>query len=173
MMDMVSLNNHEKKSLTMIEKINKTLADLGSTVKWKRAPEFLEDYEPLRGKKLVMVDDVKMLLESFTPELMVATDGNASFVAYTGQNTEELIKQIMQDNPDIVLMDYHLSDSLKGSAIIEVLKGENFTGQAVGFSSDNSATKEFIKAGAKGAVRKEGGDPEISVSDLAKLISED
>lgn len=163
----------EVQKMSLLEKINKALADLGSTKKWKKAPEFLKEYEPLRGKVLVMVDDIKNLLEHFAPDLIVATNGNASFIEYTGQDIDKLIKQIMQYNPDIVVMDYHLSDYLKGSSVIMSLNEQNFSGQAIGFSSDNDTSKDFIAAGVKGTVKKDTSQPEKSVAELANLISKE
>ncbi|TSC78407.1 MAG: N-methyl-transferase [Parcubacteria group bacterium Gr01-1014_29] len=172
-MESENLQNPEVQRVGLLEKINKALADLGSTGKWKRAPEFLEGYAPLRDKTVVMVDDVKTVLENFAPHLMVATDGKASFVEYKGQKLDELIQQIMEYNPNIVVMDYHLSENMKGSSVIKALKKQNFAGEAVGFSSDNHTTKEFMDAGAKGAVDKGGYSPEKSVEELANLISKE
>ena len=168
-----NLHNSEIQQITVLEKINKALADLGSTGKWKRPPEFLEGYAPLKDKIVVMVDDVKTILENFAPHLIVATDGKASFIEYKGQKLDELIHQIMEHSPNIVVMDYHLSESLKGTSVIRELQGQNFSGQAVGFSSDNNTTREFMDAGAKGAVDKGGYSPEKSVEELANLISKE
>ncbi len=172
-LDIGNIKKSEEQKLTILEKVNKSLADLGSTAKWKRAPEFLEEYKPLRGKTLVMIDDVKKLLEHFAPNLMVATDGNASFVEYTDQDPDKLVKQIMQHNPDIVIIDYHLSDYLKGSSVIESLKEKNFSGKVIGFSSDNDTVKAFMNAGAIGTVEKDASQPEKSVTEMANLISKE
>jgi CheY-like chemotaxis protein len=165
----------EEQKIILLEKINKALSALGSSAKWKRAPEDLEEYLPLKGKILVMVDDAKDLLKHFIPDLMVATDGNASFVEYTGQETDMLIEQIMRSNPYIVLMDYHLSADFKGSSVIRALNARNFSGKTVGFSSDDNSktSNEFMSAGAKGTVNKNTSRPEKSVIELAKLISKE
>lgn len=173
MMDMGGPKMRDEQKVTVLDKINQALADLGSTAKWRRAPEYLKEYEPLKGKRLVMVDDMKGLLEHFAPGLMVATDGNASFIEYTGQNSDQLIEQIMQHDPDIVVMDYHLSDHLKGSSVIRSLNEQNFSGQTIGFSSDNATSKNFMAAGAKGTVKKDTGEPERSIGELANLISKE
>lgn len=161
----------EEYRAVLLEKINQILADLGSTGKWRKLPESFAEYEALRGKKIVMVDDVKMLLENFMPILMVATDGNASFVQYTGQAMDELIEQIARNNPDIVLMDYHLSEYFKGSGVVRALKEQKFSGQAIGFSSDARAAREFTAAGADGTVNKGAGLVEEAVKELADLIA--
>ena len=163
----------EKQKVILLEKINKVISDFGPGGKRKIAPEFLEEYNPLKGKVLVMVDDIKEILKDLAPELMVATDCNAFFIEYAGQKMDKLIEQIMQYNPDIVLMDYHLSKNLKGSSVIEVLNRQNFSGQVVGFSSDDQASKEFIAVGAKGAIKKDINYPEKTVGQLASLISKE
>ena len=63
-----------------LDKINAILKDLGSSAKWKRAPEHIEGAELLREKTIVMVDDEQQVLEAFVPDLVVATDGKAIFI---------------------------------------------------------------------------------------------
>lgn len=156
---------------TLLEKVNNALEALGSKARWKRAPEFLESYEPLRGKILVMVDDVREVLESFAPHLITATDGSASFIEYKGQKLNELLDQILQYNPNIVLLDYHLSDQLKGTEVSRALHATGFTGESIGFSSDPSVTREFEDSDATGCIDKNASYPEESVQKLAQLIS--
>jgi CheY-like chemotaxis protein len=171
MPDMGCPKTPEEQKVILLEKINKVISDFGPGGKCKKVPEFLKEYEPLKGKVLIMVDDLKHLIKDFVPDLMVATDGNASFIEYTGQEMDELIKQIIQHNPDIVLMDYHLSENLKGSSVIRLLNGENFSGQIIGFSSDSQASEEFLAAGVKGTIKKDIDYPENAVRELASLIS--
>lgn len=156
---------------TLLEKVNSALETLGSKDRWKRTPEFLEGYEPLKNKTLVMVDDVRDVLESFIPHLVVATDGKAYFIEYKGQELDELIHQIMEYNPNLVVIDYHLSDDVKGSSVVSTLREQNFTGDAVGFSSDPFTKKQFMEAGVKGVVEKEAWDPKTSIERLAELIA--
>ena len=170
-MEIKNFPNSEVQTITLLETINNALAKLGSTSKWKRPPEFFEDYEPLKDKIVVMVDDVKTILENFAPHLIMATAGKASFIEFTGQQLDELIEQIMAFNPNIVVMDYHLSDHLKGTSVIKALRMKNFSGEAVGFSSDNHTAREFLDAGAIGFVDKSAHSPEDSVKKLAQVIS--
>lgn len=161
----------EISQVILLEKINKALEELGSTTRWKLTPEFIEGCEVLKDKIIVMVDDVKIVLESFAPDLMVATDGKANFVEYKGQKLNELLDQIMQYNPNILLMDYHLSDQLKGTEVLNALKESGFLGDAVGFSSDSHITSQFKTAGAKACIDKDAGQPETSVKELAEVIT--
>lgn len=117
-----------------------------------------------------MVDDAQGLLECFAPHLIVATDGNATFIKYNGQSIEELVKQILQTKANLVLLDYHLSDTLKGSSVARALLGDNFSGLVVGFSSDSGAKRDFQQSGAFGSVDKNAGSPETSVKALAELL---
>lgn len=153
-----------------IDKINLVLKELGSTAKWKRAPEKIEGAEVLKDKTIVMIDDVQGVLEAFVPDLVVATDGKATFIKYTGQSKEELIEQIQQSKANVVLLDYHLSEALKGSEVTLALLGIGFNGSIVGFSSDSDAKRDFQRAGALGSVDKEAGFPKSSVTKLAELL---
>jgi CheY-like chemotaxis protein len=157
---------------TPVEMVNKALQELGSTTKWKRAPEFLPEYGPLKDKTLVMIDDVREILESFAPHLVVATDGKASFIHFTDQSLDDLIDQIAQSNPNLVIVDFHLSSDFKGTAIVQALNKRGFAGDVIGFSSDKSAVREFREAGATGVVNKNAGYPEESVTQLAEVIRE-
>ncbi|MDO8575655.1 MAG: hypothetical protein Q7R78_03080, partial [bacterium] len=94
----------------LVNKINSLFETLGSFMRWKKTPEFLAEYEPLKGKKIILLDDVQGVLEGFIPFLSVATDGNFSFIHYKGQSPEEISKEIIDMNPDIALI-----DSLLGS----------------------------------------------------------
>ncbi len=157
----------------LTNKVNEALEKLGSTSRWNDAPKSLENTESLLGKSVVMVDDMEGVLEGFAPYLVVATGGNASFIQYNGQSLEELTKEIMSTNSDIVLMDYHLSedDSMKGSDVLRALKENEFTGQSIGFSSDHEATQDFESAGAIGAVKKRPASPERTIQELAAKIT--
>jgi len=160
----------EIQKATLLEDINKKLQELGSTARWKKTPETVPGSEVLKDKILVMVDDVVGVLQGFAPHLMVATDGKASFIHYQGQELEEMLREILGHNPNIVLLDHDLSDQLKGPEIAKALKQAGFTGDIVGFSSERYAAKEFRNTGAIGCVEKEAGDPGLSIKKLADLI---
>ncbi len=154
----------------LIDKINGTLKMLGSTMKWKRAPEVIKGAEVLKDKKIAMVDDEQGVLESFVPDLMTATDGKAAFIKYEGQSIDELTKQIQDAEADLVLLDYHLSEVLKGSDVARALTDNGFSGDMVGFSSDPGAASDFKKEGALGSVDKKAWSPEVSVEQVAQLL---
>lgn len=153
----------------LLEKVNAALQELGSTARWLKTPELVEGGEALRDKIIVMVDDIKDVLEAFAPHLIVATDGKASFIQYRGERLEELLNEILARNPNIVLLDYHLSDQLKGTAVARALREAGFKGDSIGFSSDKNAVGEFDKVGA-GFLEKNAWDPETSVKSLAESV---
>ncbi|MFA6270037.1 MAG: hypothetical protein WC657_02395 [Candidatus Paceibacterota bacterium] len=157
--------------INLKDKINETFEKLGVSARWRKAPEAIEGTKVLKDKTIVMVDDVVGVLESFAPHLIVATEGKASFITYNGQPLEELINQILESNPNLVLMDYHLSGTLKGSEVIRKLKEANYDGDSVGFSSDNNTTMDFENAGAVASISKEAGYPEASVKELSQKIN--
>ncbi|PIR87104.1 MAG: hypothetical protein COU11_02660 [Candidatus Harrisonbacteria bacterium CG10_big_fil_rev_8_21_14_0_10_49_15] len=154
----------------ILAKINSALTGLGSTMQWLRAPDARSEYKPLEGRRIVMVDDVQMVLEGMLPELIVATSGNAEPIHFTGQQVEDLIAQILSANPEIVLVDYHLSEQLKGSEVTALLRRAGFTGTVIGFSSDPDTVRAMERAGGNGCVKKEAGFPEDTVIELAKFI---
>ncbi len=155
-----------------IDGINATLKELGSTAQWKKAPERIPGTESLKDKSVVMVDDERGVLEAFVPDLMVATDGKAAFIQYSSQSIDDLLNQIQASNANVVLLDYHLSEMLKGAAVARTLLEKGFAGSVVGFSSDSSAKREFQEAGALGSIEKEAWAPESSVGRLAELLRE-
>lgn len=165
--------NPEIQKEAILDKINKALKELGCTSEWKAAPEFLKEYEPLKDKKIVMIDDVLNILENLAPHLIVATEGNASCIKFENQDLNELVQKIMEDNPNIILMDYHLSDNVKGVDVINALKEKGFSGDIVGSSSDSRTTELFTNAGAMGNIDKNRLDAEDSVIELAELIAKE
>ena len=161
------------KEMPLIEKINRTLREIGSESRWKRPPEAIRGCEVLNDRTLVMVDDTQDVLEAFAPDLLVATNGKTSFVQYQGQNQEELLQEILACHPNTVLLDYHLSEELDGATIAAALRGSGFSGEIIGFSSDTKIVEEFKRAGAMGCIDKDAGRPERSVKDLVHLISQE
>jgi len=165
----------------LLDKINTAIKELGGGAKWKRTPEHLDGTEVLKDKTVVMVDDEIGVLEAFVPNLMVATDGKASFIRYDNRSLEQLVAQIQEAKADVVLLDYHLSrgperafpftpGELEGSEVARGLVGAGFTGSIIGFSSDTYVKREFQDAGALGAINKSPGFPGDSVKELAQLL---
>lgn len=164
-------NNQESDKNLLLEKINMTLSELGSKAKYLKLPRDLEEYKPLKGKKVLMLDDVQGLLEAFIPDLMVATDGNTSYVLYKGEKPEEVAKRIIEQNPEITLLDYKLSESVNGTDVYKVLKENGFVGMPIGFSSERDATiNSFKRAGVENCVEKDTFDTSAIVKEIAKLV---
>jgi hypothetical protein len=157
----------------ILEIINDALAELGDKSEWIRAPEFRPEYEALKRKSVVLVDDVKAIVTNFLPELMVATDGNAHGIIYVDETAEALTEKILSRNPDIILMDYTLSydeDAFTGDIVITRLREIGFTGKIIGFSSDKDKAKKFAKAGAETSIDKMGGLFDEVVANIASFI---
>ena len=144
----------EKTESVALQKINAALAEIGSQNRWRIAPEFLPEYERLKGKKIVMVDDTFMAIENILPELVVATDGNATAIPYKEQSLQKLVSEIMSTDPDVIILDYHLSEKLKGITVAKELISAGYMGKFVGCSSDRDAGKEFAKIGSLGNIDK-------------------
>ncbi len=164
--------NSAEQQLQLLAKINSALAGLGSGAKYTRLPENREEYESLRGRRVVMVDDTREVLEDFVGDLMLATGGNASFLLHTGQSVEEIVGVIKAENLDVVLLDYNLSGDTTGSMIAESLLEAGFSGLIIGFSSDSDTTQDFMRSGVRTCIEKEPGMPEISVMALGRMLKE-
>ncbi|MDP2692420.1 MAG: hypothetical protein Q8O88_02130 [bacterium] len=153
--------------------VNKKLKEMGSSSVYNKISQLLpetEAREALRDKKILYVDDLLNLLEIFLPALIVASDGHADILQYTGQSIEELTKQILNINPDILLLDYHLSETLKGHSVSHYLREQNFNGNIIGFSSDTNTSYQFEEAGANGSIDKDTSHRKETVEQIAKLI---
>lgn len=150
--------------------INAKLAELGSTAKYKKSPENREGFAPLKGKRVLMVDDTKDLLEAYIPDLMVATDGAGDFVRIKPiQTVREAADAIMAKNPEIILMDYHISPDYKGTAIAQELQQRGFNGTIIGFSSEKDAVREFEALGIK-SVEKSYSDYGKSLEEVGRIL---
>lgn len=162
-------NSQEPDKNLLLEKINKALLEMGSKAQYLKVPEDYPEYQALKGKKVLMLDDVKGLLEAFIPDLMVATNGNASYIFHKGETPEEVAKQIIEQNPDLALLDYSLSGGVTGTDIYELLKENGFAGKPIGFSSDKNSQGLFKKAGVEDCVDKDTFDTGAVVKEIAKL----
>ncbi len=157
--------NAEKK---ILQKINTTLSSLSIKDEWIKAPEFLPEYHFFKDKKVLMVDDVMGVIANNLPEYITATAGKANAIYHTRQSLDELVSQIIGENPDIVLMDYSLANEITGASVIKELQAKGFKGKIVGHSSE-SRSNEFKEAGAVGSIDKGSGDVSKSVKELIKL----
>ncbi len=152
-------------------KVNRAFEELGVGTRYKKVKETVPGCENLRGKRIVMVDDVKAVLETFVEDLVVASDGNASFILHKDQSLDELVGEIIQRNPDIVLVDGHLAHGIEGDAVIESLSRINAVLKSIIFSSDSHIGDRLTSGNIAGVVKKETSDPETSVKKVADIIS--
>lgn len=160
----------EQERAAMLVKINAVMTELGSSAHYLRAPEYLKEYGALKGKRLLMVDDIAGVIQNLIPELMVATDGNASALLYRGEDIDALVKEIIEKAPQIVLMDYHLSEALKGTKVVTSLLENGYAGVVVGSSSDEKRNSEFRSFGAVGCINKTALDTAETVKTLAAFV---
>ncbi len=157
--------------MELLERINAILAGLGSRARWLKLPQSQSEYATLKDKRVLMVDDIVGVLEQFVPDLVIATDGKASFLQYVKQPADELVSEMLAGNPDIILLDYNLSGDLKGTEIAGLLIQKGYAGKIVGFSSEGSTVKEFNKVGVSSCIEKNNGYPEQSIKELALLYA--
>ena len=170
-MDNQEKSQEEAKKAFVLEQINKVQLENGG-FEWKGLPEILPGCEILRDKRLVMVDDMRSIFMHFSPNFIAATDGKASFIEFHGQELEDIVSEILKDNPDIVLLDNDLGwGMLTGPEIAGALKQTGFTGDIVGFSTEDRSAKKFMQAGATGFLIKENSDLRKKIKELADLIT--
>ena len=121
-----------------------------------------EKYAPLKGRKILMVDDHPSELRTHIPPLLVATNGSASFIKFERKEEESkfmsglnLAKAIMEINPEIILMDQYLDYRrvVLGTDVIQTLRDFGFKDKIIGFSSD-SLDSYFKSVGADGSLVK-------------------
>jgi len=161
-----------KKSL--VEIMNASFASLGSPRKIDKIeeiPALAIETRVLQEKRIMVVDDVKSLLVFFAPYFIAATGGEVSFIYFERESLEELVSKILKENPEIVLLDYNLSTTVKGNAVCQELKINGFKGLIFGFSSINTKD-EFLKSNASGFVPKNTVDPDYTIELLAKYVKE-
>ena len=118
----------------------------------------------MRNKKIFYIDDAKSELELFGDEFSKLTE-NLILFHYQNESLEELVEKIISENPDIVLLDYNLSMTLKGSEVCKKLREENFTGTIIGFSTVHVADR-FLESGADGFVLKNAHELQKTVEKL-------
>jgi len=151
-------------------KINERLRELGSDVVCDQLPRDLPEYSVLKGKKIVIVDDLLRVAERLLPELMVATGGTADAVIQGQDMTMGgILRQVMDIKPDYVLMDRNLI-RVRGADVVTYLSMRRPDIKCIGFSSENGFEKEFKEAGAIASVLKRPESPEECIKDLAKVL---
>lgn len=68
-------------------------------------------------------------------------------------------------------LDFHLSEGVKGDALVRMMAEHHPEITCIGFSSDKDAKQPFLKSGVKGVAPKEAYDPDSSLQAVAKLIA--
>lgn len=166
------LSDHNlSEQLPLVAKINIALQEVGIEKGIEKVPDVGIKAENLKGKSVLMIDDSRYELGNFIPLLMVVTDGKAKFVLYEEGKNRDLMSQLSESNADIILIDYNLSDRVKGHTIARALvRRHGFKGQIVGFSTDSSVSDKFKDVGALGSVFKDPTSPETSIKELNELL---
>lgn len=157
----------------ILAKVNAVVTELGGWAPYLRnlrTPEYREEYSALKGKRVLIVDDSSVVIQYLIRELMVATDGNASALLYRGEDVAVLVREIIEKAPHVILMDYHLSEALKGTAVMEGLSQVGYAGIVVGSSSDEKRNSEFAQFGAVGCIDKTALDTGETVKKLALIV---
>jgi len=102
-------------------------------------------------KKILIVDDSKSYIHIFKSFLNLYFNDNISiYVAYNGT---EAIHQFKENNPDLVLMDYHMP-SMNGLEALKKIIEIKCDSMVIILSSDDSIRNKALKHGAIAFVPK-------------------
>lgn len=126
----------------------------------------------LKGKHILLIDDSERLITEFLPCLTTATEGKASAILHREQTMNELCQQILNQNPEIILMDFFLSSGIYGNEVVKQLLSQKPDLKIIGFSSSSGGNEEIIQAGAIGAVEKNNSEILETLEQIAGLISD-
>ena len=156
------------------KRVDAEFAKIGSTSKitLKGVKYFLavaSKAEAMLGKRILVVDDSKDVLQNIIPLLTVATNGQSNYILHKGEDIETICATIVEANPEFVLMDYSLYGELTGDQIIQRLLQLRPDIKCIGFSSENR-TVEFSKAGAIGSIDKKLDNEEDTLRDITSMI---
>jgi len=120
-------------------------------------------------RHLVLVDDSPDVLTVFLQpmhRLAVTVSG----ILHAAQTTDELVAEILEKNPDIVLLDGNLAGTVRGYRIIPLLHELQPGLLCIGFSSADALKEPFLGSGAQAFVRKEISDPEDTLHRLMNVL---
>ncbi len=168
----IEISPEEKAYQQRLKRVNEEMEKLSLTMRYKKIERNIENCEALKDKKVIMVDDFAKIISDFVPELILATDDNASFLLHTDQTIGGLAGKILKDNPDIVLMDKNLANKINGADVVRVIMHHNPEIVCIGFSSEPDYNQEFLSAGAKGFVKKNILDTTGTIQSVAKIVGE-
>lgn len=152
----------------------RTLVDLvflqlGVTTNWPRVAPPLEHAPALYDRRVVMVDDSPDMMAACAPALLAATNGKAKFLLHSGETVEQVAKQILDLEPELVLMDGELTGKTRGWSVTAELFRLAPRLPTIGFSSSATYEEQFQSGNAGAFVLKDIRDLPAT---LAKLNRE-
>lgn len=156
----------------MLEKIDAAYASIGSMSRAETLPVLPRSLQALRGKKFLMIDDSRSMLEAYVAPLVTATRGHADFLLHTGQTISEMVAEVLQRRPDVVLIDANLAMSMTGMDLVPFLMEELPRLCCIGFSKDEFYREPFLRAGASAFVEKQVVDPVFALYEIARLLAD-
>lgn len=157
--------------LALLENINKLMAEIGSTAKWKTVPDQIPGCEGLLNKRVLVVDDGRELLELIMRQLVVETGGNADCILHTPlQSMTQLVAAIIAKSPQVVLLDYGLANGIKGTDLAQELMSRGVSIKIIGFSSESDKLQAFKRVGFD-AVEKDAADLESTLCAVATIVA--
>jgi DNA-binding NarL/FixJ family response regulator len=154
----------------IIIELNKKLKKVSDSISFNDLPEADPESAYISGRRVVMVDDSPRIITHYFPHLMSATEGRADFVYHLRQSQEELIKEIKDIGPEVILLDANLGRGVKGYNIVDKIKKEVPSVIVLGFSSDDFTEELFLQAGAVGFVWKISDNPRQVIKKVALVL---
>lgn len=126
-------------------------------------------YDIFAQKNIVYVDDSKSDIAKFSPALMKIRQATCSTIHHFRQSMADLVKDILDKKPDIVILDGTLSKNIFGYELIRPLKESDSTIICIGFSFDTRFPNKFENEGANGFIKKILADDHL-VESLLTII---
>lgn len=128
---------------------------------------YFKSPEPMKKTSLYLIDDHKIFLQSFQAYILT----QPAFDWYgSNEGEESAVRQIIQLDPDVVLLDFHLRVT-NGIEVLKNLRSAGFRGKIIFLSMnrDLQVRKEVRSLGANGFVSKDV-DGNILLSGIRNLL---
>ena len=133
-------------------------------------PAVPADLAPLRGKKILLVDDSPDILAAFLPLLVAATEGKAELLLHREGSPEDLAESVLKLHPSVILLDEYLAGGVRGHDVASLIKKKLPESLCIGFSNAESPRTLFEQEGAK-FVYKDVSDPEGTLARVADVLA--
>ncbi|MEZ4754078.1 MAG: hypothetical protein R3A13_07180 [Bdellovibrionota bacterium] len=144
--------------MSLLVEINNMLLSIPGATTCESLPQFNLSSDLLSKEKVFLLDDSVGVFEIYLPALMLATEGNTDFLCHSNvQSLSDVISIIEHSAPSLVLIDFYLAGSLRGTDVCQELSQSFPEIKLFGFSSigrDPKIKQAFLNSGAIASIQK-------------------